>query len=358
MRIFNILIFLTLFTFSKLSFAIEIEASALSNYEIQLAKELSNKQVNEQAIKLLILNTILSQEAKEILEVTPEIRHKYENFRVFLIGSAQVGLLGAGAVGLGVESSEKFDSLLAPLNYFYKKLAFAVKQSVENTWRVSEAIQFDASFRASGNILEASVEALTPLLKLFFRGDFLLSSGTISVSGLFSASSYTSFNHIEDALSHEQVRSLLSYDTEVKKKTDRISDELSSMFDLTIEQKIQLKELILREALNTAIENEFIFDKDMTIDLIPAMTKEGLISKHTAMAVEVLKEIYLIATKQATTITSDEEILQNFDVMLSLAAILDAQLKNESLSRERKREIRQELADTVQTIKKVQENFL
>jgi len=327
------------------------------------ALKASSELMEKEAIRLLLFASVLNSRGYDLVEVSPDIEARYNNTRNAVFATLPTSLAVGALFYSANESAEKFESSLRPITLVLRKIAIAVAEAGKASGRFLDAIGVDRLINSSAKSVEASVDLLKPVIKLLVSKGFLVSVGTISMSGVVATSSFLISNStVEDAVTTSVggsvARSLLGYDRAVQERVDQLTDDLATVFSMDAKQKSRFKEAFSAEVSRLAIQNDLDPNADYSVDVLKVLNDQKVIPSELALAADALRQMVKMASEQRITQVSEQEKLaHNIDAVIATSVVLEEILNTQKLSREDEKEIALRLINAKKNLELVQLNF-
>jgi hypothetical protein len=191
-----------------------------------------------------------------------------------------------------------------------------------------------ASLESSGESLELTYKQLIkPVVELLVNKHTAISSGSSSATATAAGSIYFLMNDSREAMTSDMVRSILGQDRIIRDRVDQAVQGLSEIYALSAEQQNKLKIVIYDEILRQAVANNFALESSAyQLDLVRLMADKKIIDTSTAKAVfEIREKVQKLTESVVVDANMREVTLQNIDLALQLAALLESQLANPKL---------------------------
>ncbi|WP_413575380.1 hypothetical protein ACLVWU_13745 [Bdellovibrio sp. HCB290] len=297
------------------------------------ASEIALDQSTATLLSLIIATTKVERSAGKIVAVDPAVHKKYTYLRTAYLGGVPTSSVTIGATYLGVESVKKVEFVLKPLTLVLRAIQTMGKLSVEGIERFSIATGLDKvleqSFDSSGKSVEYTYErVIRPVLQVLINKHTTLSSMTSSASASAAGSFFFMMNDSKEAMSVSQVRNILGQDQVIRTRIDAEVRGLSEIFNLNADQQSQLKIAIYDDIIRQAVANKFSEDSSLyNLDVIKLMADKNIVDRHaTSAALEVRALIGKLTSSEQVDANTKELALQNADMALQLAALLESQL--------------------------------
>lgn len=346
-----------LVAFAQPSFA-EPELDAATQQLIEQLAGTALSDTDRQAAQLVIYSTILSQEAGELVEIPVEVRAKYNSVAKTIGMSIPIGGAGFGFLYFFNRSLNKLEFIYAPLTILVRWLGVQFRAALDTSGRISTAI-FDNGFarriqRLSFDSLEYTYDwIIMPIAHAISRKGSSYVAGT----AVFGGSIYSSYkivtNEVEEILDSNKARSLLGYNKALEAKLEAQVDELSQVYAIADTNKNKAKEALKDALIEQGIKNEFRDDVEYQIDVIDALQNKGLISDEVALSGRLLETVAKQALKHDVTKTDLERLKSSTAIVLALSAQIESLLLSGKLSEESEMLARQLLANSKNTITKL-----
>jgi hypothetical protein len=305
---------------------------AVSQSSRRAALALSDSQ--KLALNLMIAATMLDQQGVSIARVDESINKKYMYIKQNSIDMSLTGVGVSVAGGATYYSSKQIDSVLNVVTVALRACANGIKFSSEVTADVLKAIGVVWAMEKSVKGSEFAYEHLGVKYVLEWSSkkgvrEFLLATTALSSAG--TSVMYLTHN-TNQALSYTAIRKMLGQEEEMRKRVDGTVETLSSIFNLSAAGQDKLKLAIYDEVLKQAVANKFSDDASKySLDVIDLMLKNQLIDKQTADAVVRLRGIAAEITPSSNMGDIKSATLENVDMALALAALLDQQIQSQTI---------------------------
>lgn len=286
-------------------------------------------------LSLILATTKLEKTAGHLVAIDDGTARKYQSLRLAYLGSVPTTGVTSSATYLGTESVKRVEFVLAPLTALLRgvqKLGVLSLNGLDASLTVTGLDKvLTASSTQSGRSLEFTYEKiLTPIIKLLVNKGTMLSSGASSTSSVAAGSLFFMMSDVNEAMTWDQVRSLLGQDAQVRDRIEKAVLELSEIFNLSGEQQAQLKVAIYDEAIRQAVAANFSADQSAyKLDVIQLMNERKIVDGATMASVNDIRAAVQELTK-VTEVSDDVRRLtaDNMDLALQLSALLEAQLKS------------------------------
>ena len=302
------------------------DAAATTEARGELAAMTEAQRLN---LNLLIATVVVDQKMGGLVEVDEAVARKYQLIKAAYLGSVPTTSVGGSAVALGEQSSKKVEFLIAPLTAL---LRFSGRQLVSSGRALdtfSRVTGLDTVITKGLELSEKSVEQVVlPILKVFVTKRTALSSATSSASAVFGGSVFFMMNDAKEAMTWERARQVLGQNDVVRARVESIVTEMAYIFNLDPSAQATLKIAIYDEAMKQAVANKFSQDKSKySLDVVEIMRTKSLITSETASAVVALRGLTQNIQTPAQAGTRGITI-ENLDMAMNLAAVLESQLNS------------------------------
>lgn len=279
-------------------------------------------------LNLLIMATITDQKIAGIVKIDEKVAARYQSLKASYLGSVPTTIVGGAASYLGQESSRKVEFIIAPLTALLRSSGRALTASGEALDYFSKLTGLDIVLRKSFDSSQRSIEQIIlPILKVFVNRYTALSSGTSSASGIFAGSIYLMFHDANDVMTSDMARSVLGQNKVILARVDNLISDATAILNLNAAAQAKLKVDIYDEAVRQGVANNFSDDPSKySLDVISMMQKSGSVSAETAQAVQKLRSLTQDLGLLAPAESIRQSVLENVDMALHLAALLETQL--------------------------------
>lgn len=284
-------------------------------------------------MSLIIATSKIQKSTGRLVAVDPAVAQKYTYLRTSFLGGVPTSSVTLGAVYLGKESVEQVEFVLKPLTLLLRgiqKVAVISSQGSEQflRWTGLDNVLIQSSTKSADSLKFTYNHLIEPVLRAVITKNTALSSGSISASASATGSIFFIMNDTKDAMTYAQVRSILGQDRVIRSRIDQEVRGLSEIYNLSADQQNNLKVALFDEILRQAIANNFSEDSSLyNLDIIKIMLDKNIIDSSTAQAVAEVRSAVSSLTQATTNDESTRELtIQNVDLALQLAALLESQL--------------------------------
>ncbi|MEK2687945.1 hypothetical protein [Bdellovibrio sp. GT3] len=302
------------------------------------ASEIALDQSTATLLSLIIATTKVESSAGKLVAVDAAVAKKYTYLRTAYLGGVPTSSVTIGAGYLGVESVKKVEFVLVPLTMVLRSIQTMGKLSIEGLDKFSIATGLDKvleqSVESSGKSMEFTYERIIePVIKLLINKHTMLSSGTSSASASAAGSFFFMMNDSKEAMSMSQVRSILGQDKVIRSRIDAEVRGLSEIFSLNADQQSQLKIAIYDDIIRQAVANKFSEDSSLyNLDVIKLMADKNIVDRNaTTAALKVRNLIKGLTSSEQVDANTKELAIQNTEMALQLAALLESQLTSNNV---------------------------
>ncbi|HEX4926354.1 MAG TPA: hypothetical protein VFV50_19825, partial [Bdellovibrionales bacterium] len=299
-------------------------ASVVSQAELAALSE-----SERMALQMLVVATILQSQSGELAKADPAVVAKYERYKSRFMNSVPTSILGVAAVGTGIWSSKKVDFSVDAFTAVYRASYKGVEFSSNQAEKLAKLIRLDLLTEWSSRRVEWTWKhLLEPAFRSLITKNVRISSvagGTAAVAG---TSSFFFMNDANSALTWDFVRGLLGQEREMVKNVGAMVESIAPVLNLNADAQNILKDKIFDTILAQALEHGFSADPKLyKIDLVEIMSKNNLINGDVTTALKKIQSIASTITPEAGgSASAAQSTLENVDVALGLAAILETQL--------------------------------
>ncbi|WP_413584931.1 hypothetical protein [Bdellovibrio sp. HCB274] len=316
------------------------DASASGSTAVQKSNssEVALDQSTATLLSLIIATTKVESSAGKLVAVDAAVAKKYTYLRTAYLGTVPTSSVTIGAGYLGVESVKKVEFVLVPLTMVLRAIQHMGKLSIEGLDRFSIATGLDKvleqSVESSGNSMRLTWEHLIqPVVQLLINKHTMLSSGTSSASASAAGSFFFMMNDSKEAMSLSQVRSVLGQDKVVRSRIDAEVRGLSEIYNLSTDQQAQLKIAIYDDIIRQAVANKFSDDSSLyNLDVIKLMADKNIVDRNaTTAALKVRNLVKGLSSSEQVDANTKELAIQNTEMALQLAALLESQLTSNNV---------------------------
>jgi hypothetical protein len=223
-----------------------------------------------------------------------------------------------------VQSSEKLESILAPLKPMFRASAQSADASSEAFGNVLKALGIEALIDRSVELSRESVRALVEVTKSsVFRGSKEVMSFSAAGTLLYS-SWYLASHSAEEVVENSAARRLLGYERDVFRQLDARVDRIAALFSLNPAGAEQFKIALANQIAGEAIRTKFSDNpSDYNIDVLDILVKNNLASLEAAEIVREIAQAYKAASRSGTVNTSELNLIaENLEFMSALVAYL------------------------------------
>ncbi len=292
-----------------------------------VAEKIALTEAQKLNLSLLILATVTEQRIGTLVKVDEKVAARYENLKSSYIGGFPTTVAGLAALYLGKESSKRVEFIIAPLTALLRQSYEGSVASSKAIDRFSQITGLDVVLRRSSAASEKSIEyVILPVLRILINRYTALSSAAVSASSVFAGSVYFLSHDSRDAMSSSTIRSLLGQEKVMSARVESLLNDVTNILALDGRAQARLKKDIFDEALRQGLAHNFSDDTEKySLDVLSLLKNAGSIPAETATAVERLR--YLAQDLGAIpAATVRQSTLENVDMALGLAALLETQL--------------------------------
>jgi hypothetical protein len=316
----------------------------------EMKEKASLSLAQEEALNLLVYTTLMTSEVGAIAEIPESIKSKYNTAAKVFFSSPSIIGGGVGVVWMGAESFEKLESVFAPITALFRVMANAVTASGELSSEVIEKLIPEWVFESSEKSFDAVASIVQAILKPLFTKGVGYSLGFSSLGLGVSASSFVALNSTGEAMTYDQVRSLLGYDKDLQAKINETTSQLSDIFSLSPEKESKFKEDLMNAIIEEGINNDFDTSK-MNVDTFKVLKYQ--LSPAERKVATTLGVLYK-ATENKSSAAEAASLSDQVIKLLGMSAVLETMLETKELTRKQRAEISLRLVNTQDVIKQIQ----
>lgn len=302
------------------------------------------------ALQLAVAAALLDGGGGDLTRVDQQVAAKYNKMRNIYFGTVPMSVVGSSFAGYVGPNAVKLSATVAgPLLSSIQPLFMMAWEGLKSSGRGLDyffrTFKLDVLFEASSDAVESSYKAvIEPMLKVLVSKEVGIVSGSISSAGLLYTSVRFISNDVQEAMTFDQLRSLIGQDEVMRARVKSISSGISQMLNLNASQEALLQNLIYDEALKQAVANKFSDDASKySLDIIALMAKNGLIDKSLIDAITKVRAIAKsVDPKAVQQLDAKQVIINNVDVVLNLAAVIESNLNSGRVTDPKTRQVLQQ----------------
>ncbi|MEQ1875726.1 MAG: hypothetical protein ABL958_03710 [Bdellovibrionia bacterium] len=285
------------------------------------------------AVKALVMAAIVDSKVSDLVQVDEKMTNRYNSLRYSYLGSVPTAAMGGLATYTGTESLRKVEFVVKSLTSVLRAGWEAAKWTGKQISSVLDALNVDKAFNFSSKQSERTWDLIQPVLKLLITKNTAISSASVGTGAVFAGSVYFTFKDSKEAMSTTAVRNLLGQDDAIRSRVDGLVASIAPVVNMNAADQAKLKILIYDNVLEQAVKNKFSEDRSLySLDIIDLMAKNNLADKNAVEGLASLRELAkAIKIEPGEAVSPKEIIVQNADIALGLAAVVEMQLQSGSI---------------------------